>query len=70
MRVDGPAIARAWSPPLPPRCGHTYNEKNLLGDGCLERHDGGLSQLGRVMVREMERYGITIDLTHAGRRSR
>jgi membrane dipeptidase len=50
-------------------CQLTYNEKNLLGDGCLERHDGGLSQLGRVMVREMERYGVTIDLTHAGRRT-
>ncbi len=50
-------------------CQLTYNEKNLLGDGCLERHDGGLSQLGRVMVREMERVGITIDLTHAGRQT-
>lgn len=50
-------------------CQLTYNERNLLGDGCLERHDGGLSQLGRVMIREMERYGITIDLTHAGRRT-
>lgn len=50
-------------------CQLTYNEKNLLGDGCLERHDGGLSQLGRVMVREMERYGVTIDLTHAGRQT-
>lgn len=50
-------------------CQLTYNEKNLVGDGCLERHDGGLSQLGRVMVREMERYGVTIDLTHAGRRT-
>ena len=27
-------------------CQLTYNEQNLLGDGCLERHDGGLSQLG------------------------
>jgi membrane dipeptidase len=50
-------------------CQLTYNEQNLLGSGCLERHDGGLSQLGRVMVREMERYGITLDLTHAGRRT-
>ena len=50
-------------------CQLTYNEQNLLGSGCLERHDAGLSQLGRVMVREMERYGITIDLTHAGRRT-
>ena len=50
-------------------CQLTYNEKNLLGDGCLERHDGGLSQLGRVMLRDMERVGITVDLTHAGRRT-
>ena len=50
-------------------CQLTYNEKNLLGDGCLERHDGGLSQIGRVMVRDMERVGITIDLTHAGKRT-
>ena len=50
-------------------CQLTYNEQNLLGSGCLERHDAGLSQLGRVMVREMERYGVTIDLTHAGRRT-
>lgn len=50
-------------------CQLTYNERNLVGDGCLERHDGGLSQYGRVLVREMERYGITIDLTHVGRRT-
>jgi membrane dipeptidase len=50
-------------------CQLTYNEQNLFGSGCLERHDAGLSQLGRVMARELERYGITIDVTHAGRRT-
>ncbi len=50
-------------------CQLTYNEQNLFGSGCLERHDNGLSQLGRVMVREFERYGVTLDLTHAGRRT-
>ena len=50
-------------------CQLTYNERNLVGDGCLERNDGGLSQYGRVLVREMERYGITIDLTHVGQRT-
>ncbi|MGE0122738.1 MAG: dipeptidase [Vicinamibacterales bacterium] len=50
-------------------CQVTYNEQNLFGAGCLERHDAGLSQLGRVLVRELERYGVTIDLTHAGRRT-
>ena len=50
-------------------CQLTYNEKNLVGDGCLERNDGGLSQYGRVLIRELERYGITIDLTHVGQRT-
>lgn len=47
----------------------TYNEQNLAGTGCLERHDGGLTQYGRVLIREMERAGITLDLTHVGERS-
>jgi membrane dipeptidase len=50
-------------------CQLTYNEKNLVGDGCLERNDGGLSQYGRVLIRAMERYGVTIDLTHVGERT-
>lgn len=50
-------------------CQLTYNEKNLVGDGCLERNDSGLSQYGRVLIRELERLGITIDLTHVGPRT-
>ncbi|MEZ4710983.1 MAG: membrane dipeptidase [Caldilineaceae bacterium] len=50
-------------------CQLTYNERNLAGDGCLELNDSGLSQYGRVLMREMERYGITIDLTHVGQRT-
>ncbi|MBV7482439.1 dipeptidase [Bordetella sp. BOR01] len=42
----------------------TYNEANLLGDGCLERRNAGLSALGIEMVREMNRVGIAIDLSH------
>lgn len=50
-------------------CQLTYNEKNLVGNGCLELHDDGLSQYGRVLIREMERIGVTIDLTHVGERT-
>lgn len=50
-------------------CQPTYNEKNLVGDGCLELNDGGLSQYGRVLIREMERIGITVDLAHVGERT-
>jgi membrane dipeptidase len=42
----------------------TYNEANLLGDGCLEKRNAGLSNLGVDMVREMNRVGIAIDLSH------
>lgn len=47
----------------------TYNEQNLAGSGCLELHDGGLTQYGRVLIREMEKVGITLDLTHVGEKS-
>lgn len=50
-------------------CQLTYNERNLVGNGCLELHDEGLSQYGRVLIREMERFGVTIDLTHVGERT-
>ncbi|MVW69980.1 dipeptidase [Bordetella sp. 15P40C-2] len=42
----------------------TYNEANLIGDGCLEKRNAGLSMLGIEMVKEMNRVGIAIDLSH------
>ncbi|WP_459616350.1 dipeptidase [Bordetella sp. 2513F-2] len=42
----------------------TYNEANLIGDGCLEKRNAGLSKLGLEMVAEMNRVGIAIDLSH------
>lgn len=44
----------------------TYNEANLLGDGCLEPRNAGLSRLGRDAVAEMNAVGVAIDLSHCG----
>ncbi|MEE9199522.1 MAG: dipeptidase [Dehalococcoidia bacterium] len=47
----------------------TYNERNLLGNGCWERTDEGLSRFGMDAVKEMNRLGILIDLSHVGDRT-
>lgn len=44
----------------------TYNVKNPLGDGCSERTDCGLSDLGVAVIGELNRTGIVVDLSHTG----
>lgn len=50
-------------------CALTYNERNPLGDGCLEPNDQGLTSFGRQAVQEMNRLGITLDVSHVGPRT-
>ncbi|MFO7942507.1 MAG: dipeptidase [Bacillota bacterium] len=45
--------------------GLTWNQRNLLADGIAEaRTGGGLTELGVAAVREMDRLGIVVDVSH------
>ena len=47
----------------------TYNRRNLLGDGCLEPTNAGLSRAGTEAITRMNDIGILVDLSHCGRRT-
>uniref|UniRef100_A0A7C2NVX3 Dipeptidase n=1 Tax=Schlesneria paludicola TaxID=360056 RepID=A0A7C2NVX3_9PLAN len=47
----------------------TYNRRNMLGDGCAETANGGLSDLGRAAIAEMNRVGVIVDVAHSGWRT-
>ncbi len=47
----------------------TYNRRNLLGDGCLEPANAGLSLAGVQAIERMNELGILVDLSHCGRQT-
>jgi microsomal dipeptidase-like Zn-dependent dipeptidase len=47
----------------------TYNNQSLLGSGCYEPVDGGITRMGKEVIREMNRLGLVIDMSHSGERS-
>lgn len=47
----------------------TYNRRNLLGDGCMEPANAGLSRAGHEAIERMSALGILVDLSHCGRQT-
>ena len=47
----------------------TYNRRNLLGDGCLEPANAGLSKAGVEAIEKLNALGILVDLSHCGQQT-
>lgn len=44
----------------------TYNLRNAVGDGCLERYESGLSRFGLKFVERMNELNMLVDTSHCG----
>ncbi|MDQ7070236.1 MAG: membrane dipeptidase [Rhodobacterales bacterium] len=47
----------------------TYNNQSLLATGCYESEDTGITRMGRQVIKEMNRVGMVIDMSHSADRS-
>jgi len=47
----------------------SYNNQSLLATGCYEAEDPGLTRMGREVIKEMNRVGLVIDMSHSAERS-
>ena len=47
----------------------TYNNQSLLATGCYEAIDSGVTNFGREAIKEMNRVGIVIDMSHSAEKS-
>ncbi|WP_299204704.1 membrane dipeptidase [uncultured Tateyamaria sp.] len=47
----------------------TYNNQSLLATGCYEDNDTGITRMGRQVIKEMNRVGLVVDMSHSADRS-
>jgi len=47
----------------------THNRRNLVGDGCMEPGNAGLSNFGRQVIERLNAERIVVDLSHGAQRT-
>jgi len=47
----------------------SYNNQSLLATGCYEDNDPGVTRMGKQVIKEMNRLGFIIDMSHSAERS-
>lgn len=47
----------------------SYNNQSLLATGCYEAEDAGITRMGKQVIREMNRVGLVVDMSHSADRS-
>ena len=47
----------------------TYNNQSLLATGCYEDEDAGITRMGKQVIKEMNRVGLVVDMSHSADRS-
>ena len=47
----------------------SYNNQSMLASGCYEMDDAGITRMGRQVIKEMNRVGLVVDMSHSAKRS-